>query len=148
MICFYKHSKSACIVNTCPLHRYYSGLNMNLICINIYDLMNNLHNLRRFFKNMQLTIVLHRLWIKITFHKKKFGRINLLNEWLVCLDVLNAPDMKMLGNNMSRGEKIKQDQWNYHFELFSGAIGWEKRRYIGAKSQSYFVVCYLHALPN
>lgn len=28
---------------------------MNLICINIYDLMNNLHNLRRFFKNMQLT---------------------------------------------------------------------------------------------
>lgn len=53
---------------------------MNLICINIYDLMNNLHNLRRFFKNMQLTIVLHRLGIKITFHKKKFGRINLLNE--------------------------------------------------------------------
>lgn len=52
-------------------------------------------------------IVLYCLWIKIIFYKKNFGRINFFNEWFVCLDVLNVFDMKMFGNNMLWGEKIK-----------------------------------------
>lgn len=52
-------------------------------------------------------IVLYCLWIKIIFYKKNLVELIFLMSDLFVLDVLNVFDMKMFGNNMLWGEKIK-----------------------------------------